>query len=193
MEPNRKPNCNCGHCGKPIYRRPSALKRLKNKPCCSTRCANLLRGCEHLRNPKALTKRAESIKGENNPCWRGGRYIEPGKGYVMVRMPNHPRARQNGYVLEHILVGEKILGRPLKTGEEIHHKNDDRADNRPENLEIYSSHSSHWSTHHLPLRPKAPPCKCGRPHTAKGMCSRCYAYWRRTGAKRFPVDKDLRS
>lgn len=85
---------------------------------------------------------------ENNPAWKGGRYLEPDKGYVMILNRQHPRARQNGYVCEHILVAEKMLGRPLLPGEEVHHKNRDRADNRPENLKVYASHLEHWMEEH---------------------------------------------
>ena len=85
---------------------------------------------------------------ERNPSWKGGSYIEPEKGYRMIRMPEHPRARTNGYVLEHILVAEKMLGRALKKGEVIHHLNHNRSDNRPENLKVYASHKEHWMEHH---------------------------------------------
>ena len=88
------------------------------------------------------------MRGENNPAWKGGRYIEPEKGYVMVRQPDHPRARHNGYVLEHILVAEQMLGRPLEPGEEVHHINRQKDDNRPENLQIYQNHLDHWMTEH---------------------------------------------
>ncbi len=88
------------------------------------------------------------MHGANNPAWKGGRYIEPEKGYVMVRMPSHPRARMNGYVLEHILVAEKMMGRSLLPGEEVHHKNLKRADNDPENLQVYQSHTEHWMIEH---------------------------------------------
>jgi HNH endonuclease len=55
----------------------------------------------------------------------------------MVHMPGHPRASTNGYVFEHILVMERILGRSLEPGETVHHRNGVRDDNRPKNLELW--------------------------------------------------------
>ncbi len=57
-------------------------------------------------------------------------------GYRLVWCPDHPAAYSDGRVLEHRLVMERALGRPLERDESVHHKNGNRLDNRPENLEL---------------------------------------------------------
>lgn len=59
-------------------------------------------------------------------------------GYVLIRQPGHPRATRQGYVFEHIVVMEQLLGRFLVDGENVHHRNGVRDDNRPENLELWT-------------------------------------------------------
>ena len=140
---NRHPNTTCDLCERPIYRRPTTLAVNAGK-FCSRACRNRAHRNTGPRGPNP------NLARENNPAWTGGRYIEPDKGYVMIRQPNHPRARKNGYVLEHILVAEKMLGRPLTATEEVHHKDLNRANNEPSNLKIYANHLEHWMDEHYP-------------------------------------------
>lgn len=91
-----------------------------------------------------IDKRAEVCRqcwglrhtGQASHNWKGGRHRQTLHGYVMAKCPGHPRA-SNGYVREHVLVMESILGRYLLPGENVHHINGQRDDNRPENLELW--------------------------------------------------------
>lgn len=42
-------------------------------------------------------------------------------GYSLVAQASHPRARQNGYVAEHILIAEAALGHALPPQAVVHH------------------------------------------------------------------------
>lgn len=63
-------------------------------------------------------------------------------GYVVVYMPGHPKSMRggnwDGYIYEHILIGEEVIDRPIKEGEEVHHLDTNRSNNSPDNLLILS-------------------------------------------------------
>lgn len=67
-------------------------------------------------------------------------------GYITIYFPDHPRSTKEGYILEHVLVAECILGRWLKDNECVHHINGKRNDNRKENLVVMTK-SEHMSLH----------------------------------------------
>lgn len=66
-----------------------------------------------------------------------GRYIDK-DGYVRLWKTGHPREGTGG-VYEHIIVAEQMIGRPLRDDEEVHHRNEIKHDNRPENLQVLAS------------------------------------------------------
>ena len=84
--------------------------------------------------------------GIKHPRWNGGKYKRK-DGYIVIYSPNHPKIKKNPYILEHILVMEKYLGRYLKPEERVHHINNKRADNRIENLRLFSTNSEHCIFH----------------------------------------------
>jgi hypothetical protein len=56
--------------------------------------------------------------------------------YNYAVVPGHPKADRFGNVLEHRIVMENYIGRMLKDDECVHHKNENKKDNRIENLEL---------------------------------------------------------
>jgi hypothetical protein len=62
--------------------------------------------------------------------------LRTAKGYVLLYEPEHPMSMATGYLLEHRKVASEMVGRLLTSDEVVHHKNEIKDDNRPENLEV---------------------------------------------------------
>ena len=76
-------------------------------------------------------------KGDKNPRWRGGKRVTA-EGYSSIKPTaddlKFVNAQKDGYVIEHRLVMARHIGRKLKANEIVHHVNENKNDNRIENL-----------------------------------------------------------
>ena len=64
-------------------------------------------------------------------------WVPTEQGYLRGRVPNH--FGKNRTMMQHRYVMEVHLGRRLRPGETVHHKNNVKHDNRIENLELWVS------------------------------------------------------
>lgn len=91
-------------------------------------------------------KRKINLARKKKPFhWNGG--VKKRAGYILLLKHNHPYCCSQGYVFEHRLIMEKHLGRYLKPKEVCHHINNIKADNRIENLMLFSNNSAHLQFH----------------------------------------------
>ncbi len=84
------------------------------------------------------------------------------RGRVYILLPDHPRARRDGYVAEYRVVAERKIGRTLEPWEIVHHVNGDVGDNRPDNLAVMTQ-SEHARLHKEGERLST--CRRGHPWT----------------------------
>lgn len=123
-------------------------------------------------------------EGARNPNWRGGRRKGGEKGqYIVAYAPDHPNAVQGG-VLEHRLVVEHQLGRPLDRGEVIHHIDGNKHNNSPENLRVMSQ------SEHARLHDSLAGRRYRRPPVTVNLCCEWCGDWfvvtrTRDGSRRF--------
>ncbi len=107
---------------------------------------------------KIRQKISKALKGKYigslNKNFKGGRR-KIKQGYIKIYKPEHPFTDNKGYIMEHRLVMEKMLGRYLKPEERVHHLNGIKDDNRPENLKLFPNENEHQKFHNPKGKPVA--------------------------------------
>ena len=68
--------------------------------------------------------------------------------YLCEYAPDHPRSTKEGYVYSHVLVAERMLGRNLKSTECVHHIDENKNNNSPENIMVFKTKADHSAFHH---------------------------------------------
>ncbi len=147
-------NVICYICGKEFHVKESYLKGLKNskKITCSIGCNSVRQATDNL--------------GENNPNFGNVGLKNPmtkieritNSGYRLVHAIDHPFAIDRFWIREHRLVAEHELMNDSQTvvingikylspEYDVHHKNEDKLDNHPDNLMILTR-ADHMKLHH---------------------------------------------
>lgn len=113
--------------------------------------------------------------GDRNARWAGDR-LRTEHGYIAVKVPaDHPHAwgpprlKRHKYAYEHVVMMMVHIGRPLRPGEVVHHRNGKRDDNRLDNLEL-TTKSEHAREHSdvSGARDRLGRFKAGVPRTTEG-------------------------
>jgi HNH endonuclease len=71
------------------------------------------------------------------PSYKGGRIKLSGSGHILEEV-YCPHCQHYAFEQQHRLIMEDLLGRKLDADEMVHHKNEQKTDNRPRNLEVLS-------------------------------------------------------
>lgn len=95
-----------------------------------------------------------------------------GGGYMYCRTsPPHPKANSKGLYPLHRVVVENKIGRLLESWEDVHHMDEDKSNNDPNNLEVLTKPEHGRKHRKIILMHFVCPC-CKKPFSVRGNIAR---------------------
>jgi endogenous inhibitor of DNA gyrase (YacG/DUF329 family) len=174
----------CANCGKVFYERASRHRKLCSKACegmaaaskyAAKRIKKTCEACgkEYYVRPGLADSRFCSMKC-GNPAKSKETALKRGRIFAARGAKPTTYRKLNGRHA-HRIIAEQSLGRPIAAGEIVHHRDENKHNNAPDNLEVLPSQAVHARIHATKNRICIVP-GCGRKHAALGYCEK---HWRR--------------
>ncbi len=153
-KPRTGDTVSCLTCGKPFYRQPAYIvqdRRYCSQPCWNTaqRVDQIEKICVGCGNPFFVAPSEHFIKTCSRACKAFGSVKRPTgrvhngkpvrkdrKGYVWLWEPSHPNKIYGGWQPEHRMVVERQIGRILTSDKHVDHRDQDKSNNDPSNLQV---------------------------------------------------------
>jgi hypothetical protein len=126
----------CTECSEPVYRRNLCAKHYRvllaeEKGSCN------VKDCTTLQEARGLCGLHYQRLMKDQPMIKETATWVNSAGYVCEYIPNHIQASKDGRVLLHRKIISDQLGRKLESFENVHHKDGNRLNNHPDNLELW--------------------------------------------------------
>lgn len=119
---------------------------LKRKRQICNHCSTIVSGKKRRGIPSPFKgKERPELQGEKSHNWKGGKWIDKW-GYVRID-GNRKRNGHGWYLKEHRVVAEKMIGRPLKKDECVHHIDGNKQNNAETNLLVTNNYQHHKLIH----------------------------------------------
>jgi len=147
----------CRSCGEPFHTYISQNKKYCSRTCSSVgrrkkqrrceQCGEMFTPCRADIPGRFCSKKCRGVSDRKPRLIRGAK-----RNYYAVFAPDNPMATKQGYVMEHRIVMSEHIGRPLRRGEIVHHKDGNGFNNNIENLELLND--SDHKRYHANIAPR---------------------------------------